>query len=83
MVAEQAGHVDLQQRAVLDVRLEPVEVAGGALGVGEQQAVAEAGQAGDGGVEDVVEALERALEQQPRRVLGALGDQRELFARRA
>ena len=54
-----------------------------ALGVGEQQAVAEAGQAGDGGVEDVVEALERALEQQPRRVLRALGDQRELALGRA
>ena len=45
-----------------------VELGGGALGVGEQQAVAEAGEARDGGVEDVVEALERALEQQPGRV---------------
>ena len=54
-----------------------------ALRVGEQQAVAEAGEAGDGGVEDVIEARERALEQQPRRVLRALGDQLPARARRA
>ena len=51
---------------------------GGALGVRQQQSVAEVGQARHGGVEHVVEAAERALEQQPRRVRGALGDQREL-----
>ena len=43
VVAEQRGDVDLQQRAGFEVRVEPVERAGGALGVGEQQAVAEAG----------------------------------------
>ena len=46
--------------------------------MGEQQAVAEGGEPLDGGVERVVEALERALEQQPRRVARALGDQLQL-----
>jgi hypothetical protein len=60
------------------ISLEPVERAAHSLGVSEQEAVAEAGEAGDGGVEDVVQAVEGAFEEEPRRVCGTLGDQREL-----
>ncbi len=48
--------------------------AGDALRVGEHEAVAEAAQARDRLVEALVEALERAFEEQPRRVRGTLGD---------
>src|SRR6478735_6520827 len=73
--AEEARDVDLQQRAVLDVWLEPVERAADSLRMGEEEAVAEAREPGDGGVEDVIEPGERAFEEEPARVLGTLGDQ--------
>ena len=44
----------------------------------DQQPIAESGETLDGRVERVVEALERALEQQPGRVTRALGDQFEV-----
>ena len=46
--------------------------------VRDQQPIAESGETLDGRVEGVVEALERALEQQPGRVTRALGDQLEV-----
>jgi len=60
-------------------RGEPAQVAVvDPLRVREQQAVPEGGEALDGRVELVVEPAERALEQQPLRVPGALGDQLQL-----
>jgi AcrR family transcriptional regulator len=78
VVAEQRADVDLQQRAVLDQRPQPLMAAGRAIGVREQQAVAELREPLGGGREVVVEAVERALEQEPVGVLGTLRDQVQL-----
>jgi hypothetical protein len=82
VVAAQRADVDLEQGAGGAQRLEPfppsAEHVGGTLGVGEHQAEAEAHEALGGRAERRVEAAERALEQQPARARGALGDQPQL-----
>src|SRR4051794_40275946 len=81
VVAEQRADVDLQQGALLEQRPQVLMAVGGALGVGEQEAEAELREAFGGGDEVLVDTRERALEQQPARAGGALGDVAELLAR--
>ena len=81
VAAEQRGGVDLQQGAAGGERAQAAVRAvdhGGALRVGEQDAVAVLPQPLGGPHDVVVEARERALEQQPAAAVRALGDQLEV-----